>query len=58
MTFICEITLSLYIMLIPLQLAYHSIVSELQYKKIQDIVDYIVVIIFSIHLYLYFDDSI
>ena len=45
-------------MLIPLQLAYHNIVSEQQYKQIQDIIDYIVVIIFTIHLYLYFDDSI
>ena len=56
-SFVCEVALLLYLMVLPIQLAYHSLLSNSQNKIIQDNVDYYVVTFFSIHLLLYFDNN-
>jgi hypothetical protein len=58
LTFICEISLAIYLMLLPIQLAYHSLIKVDPYYEIQEYLDIAISITFSIHLFLYFDNGI
>ena len=58
LTFICEVALLIYFMLLPIQLAYHSMISSSNNKIIQDNIDYFVCMFFTIHLVLYFHNSV
>lgn len=57
--FISEVALILYLMVLPIQLAYHSMLEgNTNDAAIQNNIDFVVCAFFTYHIFLYFDSNI